>query len=114
MAALRTGSPAQSRYAAVIRAAGSKEDRMRSRKLTAAAALAAGSVVALLLATWATGAGQAPARVGSGTASAKKSVCGLGNGKKATGAPIKLGTINMLIPGVDFTTIAKIADAYFK
>src|SRR5262245_14960471 len=87
---------------------------MRSRKLTAAAALAAGSVVALLLATWATGAGQAPARVGSGTASAKKAVCGLGNGKKATGAPIKIGTINMLIPGVDFTTIAKIANAYFK
>src|SRR5262249_20361744 len=40
--------------------------------------------------------------------------CGLGNGKKATGAPIKIGTINMLIPGVDFTTIAKIVDAYFK
>ena len=88
---------------------------MRSRKLTAAAALAAGSVVALLLATWATGAGQAPAtdKVGSGTASAKKAVCGLGNGKKAKGAPIKIGTINMLIPGVDFTTIAKIAQAYF-
>src|SRR5262245_38469413 len=87
---------------------------MRSRKLTAAAALAAGSVVALLLATWATGAGQAPARVGSGTASAKKAMCGLGNGKKATGRPIKIGSINMLIPGVDFTTVAKIANAYFK
>ena len=41
------------------------------------------------------------------------SKCGLGNGKKATGAPIKLGGIDMLIPGVDFTTIGKVAKAYF-
>src|SRR5262249_48869802 len=40
--------------------------------------------------------------------------CGLGNGKKAKGAPIKLGGIFTLVPGIDFTTIAKIADAYFK
>ena len=38
----------------------------------------------------------------------------LGTGKKATGKPIKLGGIDMLIPGVDFTTIGKFADAYFK
>jgi branched-chain amino acid transport system substrate-binding protein len=63
-----------------------------------------------MLAGWATGA-QAP--VGSGKASAKKSVCGLGTGKKATGTPIKLGGIDMLIPGVDFTTIGKTAKAYF-
>jgi branched-chain amino acid transport system substrate-binding protein len=52
--------------------------------------------------------------VGSGKASATKSVCGLGTGKKATGAPIKLGGIAMVIPGVDFSTIGKAADAYFK
>ena len=40
-------------------------------------------------------------------------MCGLGNGKKARGAPIKLGGIDMLIPGVDFTTIGKVAKAYF-
>jgi branched-chain amino acid transport system substrate-binding protein len=67
-----------------------------------------------MLAALAPGASNAPAPVGSGKASATKSVCGLGTGKKATGRPIKLGTINMLIPGVDFTTIAKIAEAYFK
>ena len=39
--------------------------------------------------------------------------CGLGNGKKATGAPIKIDGIDMLIPGVDFTTIGKVARAYF-
>jgi branched-chain amino acid transport system substrate-binding protein len=51
--------------------------------------------------------------VGSGgkTAVAK---CGAGTGKKATGAPIKLGGIDMLIPGVDFTTIGKVANAYFQ
>ena len=31
--------------------------------------------------------------VGSGKASATKSVCGLGTGKKATGTPIKIGGI---------------------
>jgi branched-chain amino acid transport system substrate-binding protein len=39
--------------------------------------------------------------------------CGLGNGKKATGTPIKIDGLDMLIPGVDFTTIGKVAKAYF-
>jgi branched-chain amino acid transport system substrate-binding protein len=68
--------------------------------------------IALLVAIAATGATGAT-KVGSGTAAAAKSVCGLGNGKKAKGAPIKLGGIDMLIPGVDFTTIGKSAKAYF-
>ena len=85
---------------------------MRSTKIRIGLALAAGSVLALLPAAWATGATTAPL-VGSGTASATKSVCGKGTGKKATGAPIKLGGIDMLIPGVDFTTIGKTAKAYF-
>jgi len=89
---------------------------MRSKTVSAGIALAASGVVALVLATWATGASQSSAQapVGSGKASAKNSVCGLGTGKKATGRPIKLGAINMLIPGVDFTTISKVAAAYFK
>ena len=37
----------------------------------------------------------------------------MGTGKKATGTPIKLGGIDMLIPGVDFTTVGKLAGAYF-
>jgi branched-chain amino acid transport system substrate-binding protein len=89
---------------------------MRSKRRTAGIALAACVVLALVLATWATGASQSSAQapVGSGKASAKKSVCGKGTGKKATGRPIKLGGINMLIPGVDFTTISKVAAAYFQ
>ncbi len=89
---------------------------MRSRKLIAGVVFAVCSVVALTLAAWATGGASRSAAgpIGSGKASAKKSVCGLGTGKKATGTPIKLGAINMLIPGVDFTTLAKLADAYFK
>src|SRR6185312_9787306 len=72
---------------------------------------AAAGILALAVASLATGAGSAP--VGSGTASATKAVCGAGTGKKATGTPIKIGGIDMLIPGVDFTTIGKVAKAYF-
>ena len=87
---------------------------MRSKKLTAGVALAACGVFALVLATLATGASQAQAQtIGSGKATTKKSVCGAGTGKKATGRPIKIGGIDMLIPGVDFTTIGKVAKAYF-
>jgi branched-chain amino acid transport system substrate-binding protein len=86
---------------------------MRSAKITIGVTLAAaGCLGALMLAAWAGAAGTAAA-VGSGTASATKSVCGMGTGKKATGTPIKLGGIDMLIPGVDFTTIGKVAKAYF-
>src|SRR3954471_9504281 len=55
--------------------------------------------------------GSTATKVGTGSDAAGK--CGLGTGKKATGAPIKLGGIDMLIPGVDFTTIGKVAKAYF-
>jgi branched-chain amino acid transport system substrate-binding protein len=68
--------------------------------------------IALIVATAvATTAGAGTAKIGSAQAGTSK--CGLGNGKKATGAPIKLGGIDMLIPGVDFTTIGKTAKAYF-
>ena len=88
---------------------------MRSTKITIGVACAVTGVLALMLAGWASGAGtsSAAAPVGSGKASATKSVCGLGTGKKASGRPIKLGGIDMLIPGVDFTTIGKVAKAYF-
>jgi branched-chain amino acid transport system substrate-binding protein len=82
---------------------------MMLRRIALAVALPLALVVSVALATGAAGA----TKVGSGTAAAAKSVCGLGNGKKATGAPIKLGGIDMLIPGVDFTTIGKSAKAYF-
>jgi branched-chain amino acid transport system substrate-binding protein len=86
---------------------------MRSTKIKVGVAGAAVCVLALMLAGWATGAKTATAPVGSGKASATKSVCGLGTGKKATGRPIKIGGIDMLIPGADFTTIGKVAKAYF-
>ncbi|MGE5272147.1 MAG: ABC transporter substrate-binding protein, partial [Verrucomicrobiota bacterium] len=87
---------------------------MRSRKVAAGITLAACVVVALALAALAAGAGRssAAAPVGSGKAMAP-GVCGLGTGKKAKGKPIKLGGLDMLIPGVDFTTIGKTAAAYF-
>jgi branched-chain amino acid transport system substrate-binding protein len=85
---------------------------MRSTKIKIGVACAAVGVSALMLASWAGAEGNA-APVGSGTASATKSVCGTGTGKKATGSPIKIGGIDMLIPGVDFTTIGKVAAAYY-
>src|SRR3954466_14822073 len=88
------------------------KDLMRSTKIKFGVLCVAGSLLALSVG-WAGGAGSA-GPVGSGTASATKAVCGKGTGKKATGAPIKLGGIDMLIPGVDFTTIGKVANAYFQ
>jgi branched-chain amino acid transport system substrate-binding protein len=85
---------------------------MGSTKIKFGVMCVAGSILALSVG-WATGAGAA-APVGSGKASATKSICGMGTGKKATGKPIKIGGIDMLIPGVDFTTIGKFAAAYFK
>ena len=79
-------------------------------------ALTVGGVAALLasaIAVAGAGAGPVATPPGKGKAGAL-GVCGLGNGKKATGAPIKLGGLDMLIPGVDFTTIGKTAEAYFK
>jgi branched-chain amino acid transport system substrate-binding protein len=80
----------------------------RARFAAVPVALIAAVVIAVIASS-----GSTATKVGSGTASATASVCGLGNGKKAKGAPIKLGGIAMLIPGVDFTTIGKIAKAYF-
>jgi branched-chain amino acid transport system substrate-binding protein len=89
---------------------------MRSTKIKVGVACAVGSLLAVLVMAVSIGAGTSAntAVVGSGTASATKAVCGKGTGKKATGTPIKLGGIAMLIPGVDFTTIGKVANAYYK
>jgi len=85
---------------------------MRSKRIKVGFACAVVGVCALMLAAWAGAAGNASS-AGSGAAAATKLGCGMGNGKKATGTPIKLGGIDMLIPGVDFTTVGKVAAAYF-
>jgi branched-chain amino acid transport system substrate-binding protein len=84
---------------------------MSLRRITLAVALPVAVVATVLLATAASS--RSTAKVGSAAAGATVSKCGAGTGKKATGAPIKLGGIAMLIPGVDFTTIGKVAKAYF-
>ena len=78
-------------------------------------ALTVGGVAALMASAIAvTGAGAGPDATPPGKGkSMALGVCGLGTGKKATGAPIKLAGLDMLIPGVDFTTIGKVAAAYF-
>ena len=40
--------------------------------------------------------------------------CGLNNGKKATGDPIKLGNVTTSVNGIDFSTGPAMMDAYFK
>jgi branched-chain amino acid transport system substrate-binding protein len=87
---------------------------MRSRKTKIGVGLAGVCITAIALAALAaTSRVQAAGPVGSGTASATKAVCGAGTGKKATGSPIKIGGIDMLIPGADFTTVGKTVAAYF-
>ena len=68
-------------------------------------------VALIAAAVLATGAASSNAKVGTGSAGVGK--CGLGTGKKAKGAPIKIDGLDMLIPGVDFTTVGKVAKAYF-
>ena len=85
---------------------------MTVRRALVAIVLPAALLAAAAIAT-AAGAGTT-AKVGSGTASATKSVCGLGNGKKATGTPIKIGAIATKQAGTDFTDIPNMAQAYFN
>jgi branched-chain amino acid transport system substrate-binding protein len=40
--------------------------------------------------------------------------CGLGNGQKATGEPIKIGALATKQPGTDFSEIPRTTEAYFK
>lgn len=49
----------------------------------------------------------------SGQSSGPRATCGLGNGKKATGTPIKIGAIATQMPGIDFTDGPAMAKAYF-
>ncbi len=84
------------------------------RKLGIALALGASAALVLVLGGWTPGASNTPlAKVGSGTASATKSICGLGNGKKAKGKPIVMGGIFTHNPGIDFSPIGLMAKAYF-
>ena len=84
---------------------------MRSKKLSVA--LASSCVLALLVAAFAASAVSAPTPVGSGKGSKTKSVCGLGNGKRATGKPIVMGGIYTKSAGIDFSVIGLMVRAYF-
>jgi branched-chain amino acid transport system substrate-binding protein len=47
-------------------------------------------------------------------ATAAKMNCGMGNGKKAKGAPIKIGAVLTSIPGIDFSDGTKTGAAFYK
>ncbi len=71
---------------------------------------------ALVMAAIAVGASSrtSAAPVGSGKASPKKSVCGLGTGKKATGKPINIGAIVTVATGVNWDEITDNVRGYFN
>jgi branched-chain amino acid transport system substrate-binding protein len=86
---------------------------MRFRRATLALAIPVVLAAAAVLATAASSSSSTPQKVGQGKAAAATSVCGLGNHKRATGSPIKLGAIATKQPGTDFTDIPNMAKAYF-
>ena len=59
------------------------------------------------------GSGSTGGTASAGQASGTNAKCGLGNGKKATGTPIKIGAIATQQPGIDFTDGPAMAKAYF-
>jgi branched-chain amino acid transport system substrate-binding protein len=89
---------------------------MRSKKRRVRIALAVSGVAALVLTAWVTGATQSNAAgpVGSGSPSPKKSVCGLGTGKKAKGKPINVGAIVTVAPGINWDEITDNTRGYFN
>ena len=58
-------------------------------------------------------AGTATTAAAGGAATTASLKCGLGNGKKASGTPVKIGAIVTQQPGTDFTDITNAAKAYF-
>lgn len=57
--------------------------------------------------------GSAGGTATAGQPAGRGAKCGLGNGKKATGTPIKIGAIATQVPGIDFTDGPAMAKAYF-
>ena len=86
---------------------------MKRRKVALALALPAALVATAVVAVGAS-AGSSAAPVGSGKPSPKKSVCGMGTGKKATGKPINIGAIVTVAVGVNWDEITDNARAYFN
>jgi branched-chain amino acid transport system substrate-binding protein len=74
------------------------------------------SLVATAVLTIAASASRSPAAtiVGQGKATPKKSVCGLGTGKKATGKPVNIGAIVTVVPGLNWDEITDNAAAYYE
>jgi branched-chain amino acid transport system substrate-binding protein len=59
------------------------------------------------------GVGSATASAGEAGQTPSSTKCGAGTGEKATGTPIKVGSITTKVPGVDFTDGSDAAKAFF-
>ena len=89
----------------------------RSRKIVMLAALAVGFAVFVAACGSDDNNSSGGGGGGGGQSASSKETdnpkCGMGNGKKATGTPIKLGGIATKQPGTDFTEIPATAKAFF-
>jgi branched-chain amino acid transport system substrate-binding protein len=103
------GSSSKSTTPATTAAAGATTAAAAAAVTTAAPAAAVTTAAPAAGATTTAKAAAAPA----GDFSAGPG-CGLNNGKKASGAPIKLGNVTTKVPGIDFSTGPAMMDAYFK
>jgi branched-chain amino acid transport system substrate-binding protein len=90
-----------------------KGGRMKRRKVALTLVLPA-ALVATAVVVFSASASSTAAPVGSGKASPKKSVCGLGTGKKATGRPLNIGAIVTVAPGVNWDEITDNVRGYFN
>jgi branched-chain amino acid transport system substrate-binding protein len=86
------------------------------RRMRIGLGLAAAAIVTTLLVTYSASAKReaSPAAKVGQAGQPGVSRCGLGNGRRATGRPIRLGGIFTKSPGIDFTPIGQIANAYFR
>lgn len=78
------------------------------------AVAATGALMLALTACGAASGGGADSDIKSLAPSGAKAKCGLDNGKKATGSPIKIGAIATMSGGIDFSSAPKSAQAYFN
>ncbi len=81
---------------------------------TAAPAVTTTTATTAPASTTATTAATTAAAGGGGKAATAGTGCGLNNGKKASGDPIKLGNVTTSVNGIDFSTGPTMMDAYFK
>ena len=99
----------------ILSACGSSSSKATGTTAAAAAATSAAAAATTAAGGAATTAGGAATTAGSAAGSAYSggAGCGLNNGKKASGNPVKLGNVTTSVNGIDFSTGPAMMKAYF-